>query len=625
MDIKLKTLKLTNFKGIKDLEIEFKDGMNCICGDNATGKTTVFDSFLWLLFGKDSSDRKDFGVKTLDSNGNEIHRIEHNVTAVIEIDGKDRTFSRTLREKWSRKKGNTEEEYTGNDTVYEVDNVPLKMSEYQEKVADMVDESLFKLITNVGQFCSMKWQEQRSVLTAIANIGTDKEIAESRKMTLICEILNSGKSIEERAKELANSKKKIKKELDTIPVRIDEISRTFPENEMRNADDVKADIEHIKNNIKAIEKEIAVISKSDVSIQAEVEIKKIEAEMQTAIAEANAENSKMKAEYNEKLSIQKAKIRDIEEKIAYCKKTINDCNKDISNGETMLENLRVKYSEVYKRKFDDTVCPCCGRPWEAEDLQEKQNTFNQSKAEEMKSINVRGQELKAGVEYSKKLITEKEGKIIELTSMLESENGAIDLPKLITVDTSKFTERIEKIRNGITKPDTSKQEEEIKNLESKLAELEQELSDINSVAKQKQRIDELTAEIKEKSSAIAEIEKEEAEIMMFTEVKIELLGASINSKFKMVKFKLYNNLINGGYEECCEATVNGVPFKDLNNAAKINAGLDIINTLQNYHNVFAPVFIDNKESVNQLFDIKSQIVCLIVTNDKKLIVNREVA
>ena len=114
MKIVLKKLSLMNFKGIRKYEVEFSDGINEVIGKNGTGKTSLFDAFLWVLFGKDSFGRKDFGVKTLDVDGNEIHNIEHNVTAVIEVDGKTKTLSRTLREKWQTEKGKTEEVYKGN-------------------------------------------------------------------------------------------------------------------------------------------------------------------------------------------------------------------------------------------------------------------------------------------------------------------------------------------------------------------------------------------------------------------------------------------------------------------------------------------------------------------------------
>lgn len=76
--------------------------------------------------------------------------------------------------------------------------------------------------------------------------------------------------------------------------------------------------------------------------------------------------------------------------------------------------------------------------------------------------------------------------------------------------------------------------------------------------------------------------------------------------------------MNGAIEETCIATVDGVPFDDLNNAKKITAGLDIINTIAKFKGKSAPIFIDNRESINKLYNIDTQIISLVVTNDPVL-------
>ncbi|MBP7398205.1 MAG: AAA family ATPase [Chitinophagales bacterium] len=73
MKISLKKLSLLNFKGIRQRTIEFNDVTN-IFGKNEAGKTTLFDASLWVLFGKDSTDRKDFAIKTLDENNEPFHK-----------------------------------------------------------------------------------------------------------------------------------------------------------------------------------------------------------------------------------------------------------------------------------------------------------------------------------------------------------------------------------------------------------------------------------------------------------------------------------------------------------------------------------------------------------------------
>src|SRR5690625_7806952 len=74
--IKLLNLKLTNFKGVKEFDLNAAGRDIKVFGDNATGKTTLFDAFVWLLFNKDSQNRADFEIKTL-VDGKVIHKLDH--------------------------------------------------------------------------------------------------------------------------------------------------------------------------------------------------------------------------------------------------------------------------------------------------------------------------------------------------------------------------------------------------------------------------------------------------------------------------------------------------------------------------------------------------------------------
>jgi hypothetical protein len=80
----------------------------------------------------------------------------------------------------------------------------------------------------------------------------------------------------------------------------------------------------------------------------------------------------------------------------------------------------------------------------------------------------------------------------------------------------------------------------------------------------------------------------------------------------LVSFKLFEIQLNGNEKEVCETLYNGVPFNDLNNAGKIQAGLDIIKTLSAHHNLYLPIFIDNRESVTWLPSTNSQLINLVV-------------
>lgn len=626
MKVVLKKLKINNFKGIRSLEIDFKRYDNYICGGNGTGKTSVFDAFLWLLFGKDSNGKKDFEIKTLDINGKEIPRIEHNVTAVIEVDGKDKIFSRTLKEKWVKKRGSTEEVFSGNETDYEIDNVPLKQSEYQSRIKEIIDEEVFKLVTNPAEFCNRKWQEQRSILMEISRLNnSDIKIASEEQLKGIVELLNSGKTVEERIKELAANKKKINKEIESIPIRIDEIKRTLI-NDVRDSETVSSEIKGVKEQIKVIERDINILKDENTArLEAETKIKKYQAEMaqaeaeyKTAVAEIKAGNDRVLRKHNEAVEICELAIKNH-------KKFISECTEGIEELNTCMDRLRKEFKEERDKQFDDSVCPTCGRPWEDEDLNERLKHFNEVRSKRLTEINKKGTDMGNSLAYNETVLIERKKALESDKKRLEElKKTPLNLKDEPVFNRAEYISKIEQAKAELESNvvDTSRQEAELVILNSKLTVLEQELADANGEVKRKERITELEASLKDKAQAVADIEREEAEIKKFTEAKINMLSEAVNSKFSIVKFKLYDEQINGGYVECCEATVNGVPYgSGLNTAARINAGLDIIRTLQDYYDIYAPVFVDNKESVTKLVMMDCQLVCLQVTEDRELIVN----
>ena len=182
--VTLKELTLRNFKGIRDLAVKFGE-VTTIAGANATGKSTVFDAFTWVLFGKDSNDRTDSGkgaftVKTVGPDGNPILKLEHSVTAVLDVNGEEVALTRTLTEDWVKPRGKAEVELKGNTTHYFCNGVEIKAGAFQEKVAAITEEQLFKLITNPAYFPSLDWKTQREILLRIAGGVTYEEVAAGR-------------------------------------------------------------------------------------------------------------------------------------------------------------------------------------------------------------------------------------------------------------------------------------------------------------------------------------------------------------------------------------------------------------------------------------------------------------
>ena len=618
MRISIKNMEIVNFKGIRKLDIKFNEGMTSIRGGNGTGKTSVFDAFMWLLFGKDSQGRKEFSVKSLDTKGNEIPKIEHSVTGVFDIDGTSLVLKKTLREKWIKKRGSAEEVFAGNEGIYEINNVNVRQWEYQNKIDEIIDEEVFRLITNPVLFSGSKWQVQRKILTDMAELGSDYEIALKTGMREPERLLEKG--VDERLKELSALKKKILKEAEAIPIRIDEIYRSMGSEEKRSAAEVEAEIRDVKERIFRIENEIRYLKTNDgARREAESRLKRAEAELEKKRADHEERVAVIKSRNANRRYEKQKEISSIKYSIEDCERAVRDIKREIAERNRSSAGMKDEYERVEKSEFDDR-CPYCGRIWEESDRREKFEAFEKSRNERIAEIRKKAEKADSEIVLLEKGLEEKVRELDRLKKELNEADINIIDEEVPPMDLSDNIAEVEKAKSELIKcrVDTSEQEADIRVLNIRLRELEGELSEINSEAGYRKRIDELKNAEREKREAAAKTELMERELKEFTEAKINMLGEAVNSKFGIVKFKLFDHQINGGYTECCEATVKGVPYRDLNYAMKINAGLDVIRTLQRYYDTYVPVFVDNRESINELGEIDSQLICLEVTGDRSL-------
>ncbi len=624
MKIVINEMEIKNFKGIRNLNIKFGENVTNIYGGNGTGKTSIFDAFLWLLFGKDSKGRGEFAIKTLDKNGNEIPKLEHSVKGIFSIDGQPLVLKRGLRDKWVKQRGTVSEVFCGNEGVFEINNVIVKQYEYNKRIADIIDEDVFKLITNPAAFAQSKWQSQRKILMDMAELGSDGDIALRLGMADAAQLIGQG-SADEKIKELAASKKKIVKARQDIEIRIDEICRNMSAGEDRQEAQVVFEIQCVKEKINAVQDEIRLLTIGDRGrTQAELNLKNAKVDFERAKAEHNEKTAEIKSKSANEIYLLDKEIRDLKYKADDCERILRESRKKLYNEKGLNENLRREYLNISSEKFNDTVCPACGREWDSESLNEKKEAFNKNKTIRLLDINERlgasGNEINL-LENAININQCEAAQLKEKISQKENEKqAAIKGVRLPELDESVFLSRIEAAERQVRecRVDTGDREDEISGLNAQLESLERELCGIRGFKAVSERINQLKKQENDYKNAQTEIERNEEILRKFNEDKINLLDRFINSRFGIVKFKLFDYQINGGYAECCVANVDGVPYRDLNTAAKINAGIDIINVLQEYYDICAPVFVDNRESVNRLERSEGQVVCLSVSEAEEL-------
>lgn len=647
--IVLKGLYLKNFKGIKELDIDFGKVTN-IFGDNGTGKTTIFDAFTWLLFDKDSQDKSKFDIQPLDENNNVIHMRVTEVTAVLEIDGIKTALRKVLEEKWVKPKGKPETEFKGTTTTYYIDEVPKKQGEYKKAINDIIQEDIFKLLTNPMYFSTnLKWQDRKKALMDIIGDFTDEDVIASKKDLSPLRELLGNKNIDELKKSIAASKKKLIKDKESIPPRVDELSKTLREDIDFKASELRKST--ILSDIKDIEDQLLdrskfdneVLKKKDKLYSLKDALKNIEYEAKTNL-------EKPLIELKDNLYKSNSRKMQLGRELNTIESEINYKELSIENLQDEMAELRKQYEDIQNEElhFDENmfVCPTCKRPFEAADVEAKKQemleNFNSNQSKRLDQINVKGQAKAAKVEILSKEIQELNNKAADLNTQLSNITAAVaDLKEKI----EKFKPQLnlesdaeyQELKNEIGDLETelvapSDTNSQVESLRHKKSNLEVELDGINNLLSYKEQNAALKArivelQVKEKTLAqqIADLEKQEFLCEDFIRAKVELLESSINSKFKYVKFRFFKQQVNGGIDEDCEPLVNGVPFNtNLNSAAKVNAGLDIINTLSQHYGINAPIFVDNKESVTKLIDTDSQLINLVVSeNDKKLRVESE--
>ena len=647
--IKLKELSLRNFKGIRSLDMTFDKEEVFVYGENGTGKTTVCDAFSWLLFGKDSKGKSDsnFNIKTLDENGKPILKLEHYVIGVLSVDGKDVKLQRCYVEKWVKPRGTTEETLKNHQTEFYVNDVKLATKqEYDSTVASILPEDVSRMITNPFYFTSLNPEVQKSMLLDMAGDVTDEDVAglKPEYVELLAQL--SGKSLAQYSKEIASRKKAIKDELLVIPSNIETANRLKPEEE----DWVALDAELTEKRTKKAELEASL---SDKSKLVEEEYKR-KANIQKAIGEKRISLTKkeneLRATADKGRNDVSLKIRDMEYKLKLHEGDLVRKRNEISSYEaqiqrmnTELDTLRGQYRQISQEQLTYPegafVCPTCHRQLEADDIAAKQHemeaNFNQSKSARLQANSTKGKGIKSSLEETKKKREDALAKVAELEAMIEqikadieaqkaSMPESVDVRQLIESDADCIAIRneIAELENQLTmeaKPvDTTDLKDGIKVLDSAISELVKRLAKREAI----ERADKEIATLEEKrianNQALADLEKTEFVMLDFQKAKDNELMKRINGMFQIVSFSFVNEQLNGGEKLTCVCTIDGVPYPDLNDAKKLNAGLDIINAMCKVKGISAPIFIDNRERVNEIIPTISQVINLVVSHDKEL-------
>lgn len=642
-NIKINRLALENFKCHKSLVLDFGGKDASIYGDNATGKTSIYDALTWLLFGKDSkgNGEKNIEIKPLNEFGEvRDHLAETAVEAVLLVDGEEITLRRTQKEVWSTKRGSTEPTYDGNTSEYYIDGVPCKKFVFSEKIDALIDEDTFRLLTSVSHFADgISWQERRGVLFRVAGVMDDAQImATDERFIPLLESM--GKlSIDDYKKKLAAEKRGFVGAKTEIPARISECQKTIEDVEAldfpsarKKLSELQAEKEHIDAQIVSIENNNAIETKKIEIREARLKLTQLEGENANYRASQSAGNVNLVKLKSDLITAKGTLVR----KKAALKNDIDL----LERYEKGIVDSRNAWIALSRETFTDKECPTCGQTLPAEQQKKAQEAFEAAKRDKLKYIEEQANEHKNNKAFTEARIeaTKKELEALDDTiAYIESDIMKAESEKVEIHDLPDYAQRKALIDEEIDVlngelHDLSQSVFDIKDgLQKARNEIANEIQYVNSIISKealleysRKRVEELQEDAKNAAACLDAIERVLFLIEEYTRYKTQFVENSINSLFRIARFRLFREQANGGIEDRCDVVYEGVPYININSGAKINVGVDIINTLSKAYGVTVPLFVDNAESVTKLEQSEGQIIRLVVSeNDKELKVRYE--
>lgn len=632
MNILLKSLDLVHFKCFNVLHLDFHEGVNNIYGENAAGKTSVYDSLTWLLFNKDSAGNARPDIKPHGAPAGTMPE----VTAILIVDGEPIKLRKVLREKWERPRGSAIERYAGDTRDYYIDDVPLAESEYKRRIAELIDENRFKLLTDVWAVTSkMHWKDRRALLAEICGLPEDRELLATAPQFAELNEKVGRRTVDEFKAVLAKQRKDMNVNLNTLPVRVDECSRMVGELESLDFAAAHAESDRLQTERERLQGEIVKLSNNTLAAQARNERDALQAQLRELEAENAAHLASQRVPVEDETPALTAALDRAKREADRLTRTIAQERDLVLNGETRLDDYRARWRAIDAEPFTADRCPTCGQVFPAERLAESRAAFAEHQKQRKDALLEDSKMVKQGIAAAKDRLLTAETALKTAQDEVQKAQIALDSytppVEVVPENLPDYDRRKGAILTLIADAEkrldrvSSDTEQERRRLETALSAVTAEklrhdavLAKEQTLADTRRRIADLQAE---QRTAAAEVEQMDRLIAMceeFTRYRVQAITESVNSRFRLTRWRLFTEQVNGGLADCCEPMdSNGTAFEGTNNAMKINIGMDIIDTLSEFYGVRVPLFVDNAESVTHLQPIGSQVVRLVVSEQDK--------
>lgn len=636
--VKIVRLTLENFKCHRFLNLCF-DGANAtIYGDNAAGKTSVYDALTWLLFGKDSAGNgeKNIEIKPLDALGNVAdHSAITSVEAELLVDGEAMVFKRTYKEVWSTKRGSSTETFTGNTSEYYIDGVPYKKNAFDDKVREIVSEDVFRLLTSVSYFAAgLPWQQRRAVLFDMAGTLTDRAIMASNELFLPLLDAMGKLGLEDYKKKIGAEKRNLTGAKTEIPARISECQKTIEDLDGLDFAAARAELDALNARKESLSEQVLAIENDTALSQKRLQIREAQMDLSALEKENEAYRRSQQNAVVDTVMIARD-LDNLRTRLSGKQKLVENEEQFIAHMEEKIQTSRNEWSSVSTESFSGGTCASCGQTLPADKLQRAMEAFEANRKDRLRRIETTAASLKDTKAQAEYRIASYREEITGLEAEIqgkEQQLAATQVSVVPVADMEDYPIRKAALEDHITVlsaelADMADNTIHAKGkLQQQIVEIRQRTSKVSEViAKEslldysKKRIETLRQDAQNAAECLEAVEKMLFLIDEYTRYKTRFVEDGINSLFRIARFRLFREQANGGVEDRCDVVYDGVPYLGLNNGMKINVGIDIINALSRHCGVCVPLFVDNAESVTKLEYADTQVIRLVVSaEDKKL-------
>lgn len=638
--IVIEKLTLENFKCHRHFVLELGGRSAALFGDNATGKSSVYDALVWLLFGRDSkgNGEKNIDIKPLDREGNvKDHEAVTAVEAVFSCDGEQLSLKRTLREVWATKRGSSTLSFEGNTSDYYVNSVPCKKYEFERRIAQLFGDSdkAWRVLTAVGYFASeMEWKERRRMLFDLAGIRSDKDIMETDKRFVPLMEAMGKLTVDDYRKVLNSQRKGLQDVRRENPAKLEALGEVERELQQADLDAARVQQDQLNAAKETVHRQLAALGQEGSSDKQEKEILQLMLEL----SELESENRACREEQLRKMPDVSAQKRSLVKLDLSRKRSVDRLNRleaDVRRLDAGIAAARDRWIGVNGEIFQGGDCPVCGQTLPMEQLMAAKQRFEAQKQRQL-------DEIQRSAEAQKEAQAQQQEEIRQLKESLEEEQRSMELltAEIQAAEMAQFTPKDlpdyaakkadingriaaleaekQRLKKGIAQADEELRSK-LRTINQDLKTVQEELAKEQTLKSVREKMDILRAESRK---AAAEMERLDGLMFLmeeFLRYKVGFVEDAVNDLFKLAKFRLFREQANGGVEERCDVTLNGVPYESLNSGAKINVGIDLINTLSEFFGLQVPLFIDNAESVTSLEKLEAQRIRLVVSEkDKEL-------